>query len=149
MIKDFQRAITEQDWAMVIHCWEILSGETYKPLEVIKAAPKKTRITRDKAVDFEKAPIKKKRKSRAAAATMNRVVTKRNKFEEMIPTLKVVKDAGYDKVNDDVPLTPRTRQPFIPKTVTCDCGATETVAPLFARPNWKCDKCASGRRKSN
>jgi hypothetical protein len=146
MIKDFQRAITDQDWATVIHCWEILSGESYEPLEVIKAAPKKSRITRDKAVDFEKAPAKKKPKSRGAAATMNPVVTRRNKFEEMVPTLKVVVDAGYDKVNDNVPLTPRTRKPFQPKTVTCTCGVTQVVAPLFARPDWKCDKCSLKRR---
>jgi hypothetical protein len=134
MIKDFQRAITDKDWAAIIHCWEILSGENYEPTEIIKPAVQKG--------------ARKKPNSRAAAATMNPVVTRRNKFEEMVPKLKIDKDAGYDKVRDDVEPTPRTRNPFKLKSVKCmQCGISSEVAPIFAREQWKCDNCALGKKR--
>jgi regulator of replication initiation timing len=71
-----------------------------------------------------------------------------NKVEETgeDPFAGIGEDAlpeGADKIDDNVPRSPR-RPPYEPVTVNCsDCGKSKRVHPTFARENYCCDSCLS------
>ena len=56
--------------------------------------------------------------------------------------LDVDKPEGYDKINDDVSRSPRTRSGYKSATMACnDCGKTLDVNPIFKKDNYVCDRC--------
>jgi len=64
-----------------------------------------------------------------------------NKFEEMMG-LDVDKPDGYDKINDDITRSPRTRGGYKPATMICnECGKSLDVNPIFKKDNYVCDRC--------
>ena len=64
-----------------------------------------------------------------------------NKFEDM-DDIVVDKPDGYDKIDDSVKRTRRTRRAYQPITLTCDdCGKHVKVNPMFKKDRFICDRC--------
>ena len=64
-----------------------------------------------------------------------------NKFEDM-DDIVVDKPDGYDKIDDNVKRTRRTRRAYQPVTLTCDdCGKQVKVNPMFKKDRFVCDRC--------
>ena len=110
-------------------------------------------VDSDKDPVIETKPVKKKRgrppKKKAPPKEdfkVNKSTSKtpkftHNKFEEMMG-LDVDKPEGYDKINDDVSRSPRTRSGYKSATMACnDCGKTLDVNPIFKKDNYVCDRC--------
>lgn len=55
---------------------------------------------------------------------------------------------GYDKINDNVTPTARSRKRFQMKSVVCTiCRKSHDIHPDLARENFICDRCAAKRFK--
>lgn len=70
-----------------------------------------------------------------------------NKFDDMADVIaEAGKENGYEKINDNIKRSNRSRKSYSPKTVTCtDCNSKSEVNPLFARDSYVCDKCLQKR----
>ena len=67
----------------------------------------------------------------------------KNKFEDMLD-LHVDRPEGYDKINDNVKRTPRTRKGFETVDLFCiSCNKTFQVNPIFKKNNYVCDRCVA------
>ena len=56
------------------------------------------------------------------------------------------KETGYDKINDNVKPSNRSRKSYSTKSVNCtECGSSNEVNPLFARDTYICDRCLQRR----
>lgn len=68
-----------------------------------------------------------------------------NKFEDM-DDIVIDKPDGYDKIDDSVKRTRKTRKAYQPAILTCDdCGKQVKVNPMFKKDRFVCDRCV-GRR---
>jgi len=91
--------------------------------------PKKTK----QDSDFQ---VKQQQQSRTPVAG-------KNKFEDMLD-LHVDRPEGYDKIDDNVKRTPRTRKGFETIDLFCiSCNKTFPVNPIFKKDNYVCDRCVA------
>lgn len=137
-------AITNNDWSIVISVWETLSGQQYKVqlLETLQnqKKPKVKAKSTKKAVDVKS--TKNSGFSLTKAEENKSSNTRINLFDSM--PISIDKDLGYDKINDKINPTPRRRKPFTPKNVKCSsCGKEESVSPILARENYRCNRCGA------
>lgn len=79
------------------------------------------------------------------------VAAKNNKFEEMSDLqIDDEKEDWYDKINDNVAPSPRSREKYKPAKVHCeDCNKTIEVNPMFARTPYRCDLIKCGKKCPN
>jgi|688.fasta_scaffold272183_2 hypothetical protein len=74
-----------------------------------------------------------------------------NKRQNLFESMKGYEEdkiPGYDKVNDNVTPTARSRKPFKMRSMSCSgCKKTFEVHPDLARENFTCDRCAAKRFK--
>lgn len=162
MIDKLKLAIDRKDWALVVEFYRQLTGTLESPMAPSAAPPsarepsKKVPEVRKKndLDDFTMRPVERtlgKRKAVAAVETKPAKPARGKKKKpvkakeiEFVDTGELPDEPGFDQINDNVPLTPRTRKPFKPVEMKCTlCKATETVAPLFKRDPevYKCTKC--------
>lgn len=149
------KGIQSKDWQLIIEVYETLSGQRYEEqIDVIeKTIPQKKKAAKKKPkqVQVQDSPEEESDEVSATLIESEYVTTKRqpkkatkkrkNLFESMNITIE--KEPGYDKINDKVKRTPRNRPAFKPVQVKCTrCGKEESVAPIFARDGYKCNKCA-------
>ena len=166
------KALEEKDWEVVSEAYFLLSGVRKEPSgsddiskmfqklmnkqdfianaveklqDLIDGKPKKKKLAAPKkekpAID-ENFSVKSNKPSRKVTDRKTE-----NKFEEMHDAMaEAEKEQGYDKIDDNVKRTNRSRRAYSTKTVTCgDCGSTSEVNPLFARDGYICDRCLQRR----
>jgi ribosomal protein L12E/L44/L45/RPP1/RPP2 len=167
MIDRLAKAIEDRDWIGVMEFYTSLVGRvapapaetTYKISSEVTPRPrppllpttkmgnldfsmKKEVITKTKEGKVAKvvtAPVKKKGRKPKEKATASS-----NKFEELVTVLPIAPEIGSDKINDNVPLTPRNRKPFKLSKVKClVCKEVVEVHPVHIRDvdSFRCDKC--------
>lgn len=70
-----------------------------------------------------------------------------NKFEQMSDAIaEAEQEKGFDKINDDIKPTQRSRQQYSSKKVKCvECNSINDVHPMFAKEFYTCDKCIQKR----
>lgn len=163
MIDKLKLAIDRKDWALVVEFYRQLTGTLESPVAPPMAPPaarepsKKVPEVRKKndLDDFTMRPARSNirqqtqpdlvepEKPKPSRGRKKKTPAKAGKIE-YVDTGESPEEAGADGINDNVPLTPRTRKPFKPVEMKCSlCKATETVAPLFKRDPevYKCTKC--------
>lgn len=157
MIDKLKLAIDRKDWALVIEFYRQLTGTAVAPevYEVVSNVKKVPEVRRKGDLDdFTMRPVERTLGKRKAVATVETKPAKpargkkkksvKEKQIEFVDTGELPDEPGFDQINDNVPLTPRTRKPFKPIEMKCTlCKATEAVAPLFKRDPevYKCTKC--------
>lgn len=142
MIDRLAKAIQNKDWDGVVSFYETLAG-----LRVAHGTSKSIPLTNRVQEDFSMKRVatppplpkaaKKGRPKKAKASVAN-------KFDEQAVNLKVDALEGADKINDNVPLTPRTRKPFKMVDQECIiCHETISVHPTLKKDPeaFKCDSC--------
>lgn len=164
MIDKLAKAIEDRDWIGVMEFYANLVGKV-APTETtytissevtprsrppllpttkmgnLDFSMKKEVVTKTKEGKVAKVvttPVKKKgRKPKAKASTSN-------KFEELVAALPIAPEIGSEKINDNVPLTPRNRKPFKLSKVKClACKQIVEVHPVHIRDvdSFRCDQC--------
>lgn len=72
-----------------------------------------------------------------------------NKFDEMIDqmTAEATKEQGFDRINDNVERSPRTRPKYKTIDVTCDsCNKDFSINPIYkTKEKYTCDVCIAKR----
>lgn len=149
MIDRLAKAIQDKDWDGVIAFHATLTGTNAANIEVLPKNFTKqvTRVQEDFSMKRVVAPkpappkaakaAKKGRPKKAKAGVTN-------KFDEQAVNLKVDALEGADKINDNIPLTPRTRKPFKMVDQECIiCHETISVHPTLKKDPeaFKCDSC--------
>jgi hypothetical protein len=118
------------------------AGEIKTPVKRKRGRPKKAA----KAVEDNKVSTSPKRKQQNFQTKERKSRTPKfthNKFEEMMG-LTIDKEEGYDKINDNVARTPRSRKQYNPELITCNsCNKTFNVNPMFKKENYICDRCVA------
>lgn len=140
VVDTLSQGIANKDWALVEDALSLLSGST---------TPK---IPQPRVASSGKTAGKRKSKSpaqkvvRTGPATRKIVSASRvNLFEQMKEFEDVL--PGSDRINDNVPRTPRKRAPYKPKKLKCQvCDKMVEVHPTLARENFTCDRCISKRK---
>lgn len=143
-IMKLKNGIESGNQAMIEDAYLQLSGESAKfPSEAIEAkapvifseSPKLLTVEKGEDLDFR--INKPKAKSRPAVAK------RENRFK---PDDTFEMPANYDKIDDNVKPSPRTREPFVETEVFCqDCQKTLKVHPSFAKNPYYCDFIKLGK----
>lgn len=157
MIDKLKLAIDTKNWALVIEFYRQLTGnslvqEAQEPLKPAQKVPAPAR--KNSFDDFTMRPSQPnlgKKTSKAEAAEAPAKPKSRKKKQpvkakdiQFIDTGEGSDEPGFDKINDNVPPTPRKRKPFRPAIMECTiCHKKKEVAPLFKRDAdmYKCDDC--------
>ena len=156
-----RNALVNGDWSEVSEAYFMLSGERIDPPENDTAAALSIIMKKLDGITANK-PIKKTNKKQTAKKTEvdksfsvvsnkpSRKVTDRhseNKFDNMQDIIaEAEKETGYDKINDNVKPSNRSRKSYSTKSVNCtECGSSNEVNPLFARDTYICDRCLQRR----
>ncbi len=170
-----EEAIDNKDWTLVCNVYSELTGEIKeieddkveivdansfskeflsalrKELEQGKKTEPKKKVAKKqikKTVEVKKSDdftIDRKRKSRKPVTSAGN-----NKFETMTEIIaEAGRDNGYDKINDSVKPSERTRRPFTNKRISClECSKSVEVHPMFVKENYVCDNCIQKRGRS-
>jgi hypothetical protein len=158
LLKD---ALISGDWSGVSEAYFMLSGERIEPLEsdtasiLLSIMKKLDGLTQSnpKKITAKKQKANKKQVDSSFSVVSNkpsRKVTDRrneNKFDNMQDIVaEAEKESGYDKINDNIKPSNRSRKSYSTKSVTCtECGSSNEVNPLFARDTYICDRCLQRR----
>ncbi len=147
MIDRLAKAIQDRDWDGVIDFYCALTNGT---LVEKKLPPSPIRTEARFFEDFSMRKVATTPPPKAAKAAKKgrpkkaRVGSTPNKFDEQAANLKVDVLEGADKINDNVPLTPRNRKPFKMVDQECIiCHETISVHPTLKKDpeTFKCDSC--------
>jgi hypothetical protein len=171
-----EEAIDNKDWTLVCNVYSELTGEVKeveddkvdnnssvdeflsalreklkKELEQEKKIEPKKKVAKKqikKTVEVKKSDdftIDRKRKSRKPVTSAGN-----NKFETMTEIIaEAGRDNGFDKINDSVKPSERTRRPFTNKRISClECSKSVEVHPMFVKENYVCDNCIQKRGRS-
>lgn len=141
--------ILERDWNYIKDAYLILTGNDIElPEEEGLIKEMMRRLERlekgSKTETPPKKPSKVQNKTKEQKVEPAKSNGRINKFEEMAKelNLEIKKENGFDKINDNVPPTPRTRKPYTPVTLTCTrCKKTEEVNPMFKKDDYRCNNC--------
>lgn len=116
-----------------------IEGQSSSTKKSKKATAKKLKVNDAVSEDFS---VKSKKASRKVTDR-----TRENKFDSMQDAIQEAgKEQYYDRIDDKVKPSKRSRKAYSTKTVTCgECRATSEVNPVFARDNYVCDKCLQRR----
>jgi len=144
MIDRLAKAIQDKDWDGVLAFYETLVG-----LRVTHETSTAISLTNRVQQDFSMRKVSTTPPPKAAKAAKKGRPKKAktsvaNKFEEQAVNLKVESLDGADKINDNVPLTPRNRKPFKMVDQECIiCHETISVHPTLKKDpeTFKCDSC--------
>lgn len=158
MINRLAKAIEERDWTGVMEFYADLVGKvapidppiTPRPRPPLLPTTKNgdldfsmrkeviTKSTGGRIAKIVSTPVKKKgRKPKEKAVASN-------KFEELVAVLPIAPEIGSEKIDDNVPLTPRNRKPFKLSKVKClACKQIVEVHPVHIRDvdSFRCDQC--------
>lgn len=118
VINKLKLAVTNKDWSIVLGVIGILDG-----------------------IDESKGQNQDLSETRTEPAKPNKIAKDRiNLFDGM--KFDIDKPDGYDKINDNINRTPRSRNAYKPTHVKCDsCSKEYTVHPSLAREYFICDSC--------
>lgn len=161
-----KEALASGDWSFVAQAYFMLSGEKVDPMESdafsllsvilnkiqeikddMSDKPKKKKPDKPKIIE-KKEEIDKQflmeynKPSRKISGNQSE-----NKFELMSDAIaEAERESGYDKINDNVTPTKRSRKTYSTKKVVCtECNRSFDVNPMFAKDNYICDKCLQRR----
>jgi hypothetical protein len=149
--ENLHSAILDRDWDKVSACYESLSGETcLPPKENEGVNPDLLKLMSQMQTILSSSRTEKKRTPKSASQKKaDRVITQRepetssaNKFNPNDFADKVL-DKNESRINDNVkPPVARSRKQYKPVSITCEsCNKSFDVNPLFAREDYKCDRC--------
>jgi len=165
MIDKLAKAIEDRNWTGVMEFYADLVGKagvwtTVAPIDppiTPRPRPPLLPTTKMGNLDFSmKKEVVTKTKEGRAAKVVTTLVKKRggkpkqkavassNKFEELVAVLPTAPEIGSDKINDNIPLTPRNRKPFKLSKVKClACKQIVEVHPVHIRDidSFRCDNC--------
>ena len=112
------------------------AGEIKTPVKKKRGRPKKKKESEPKMdEDFI---VNKQKESRTPKFIYN-------KFEDM-QGLDVDKPQGYDKIDDKVRASTRSRKKYVPLSIKCsECGVVAKINPVFKKDNFICDKCVGNK----
>lgn len=170
IIQNLKQAILDRNWDLVSECYQALSGEVcvspsepnqYQHLidrlsEMIGCktvnlpSVRKVEVpqSNDRSVGIDTS-VKPKTKRRKVSQSEKLVTAsseeQRNDKNRFNPNefIGQVLDKDEAKINDRAkPPVERSREPYRSTSVTCDrCRKTFEVNPLFAREDYRCDRC--------
>lgn len=154
MIDKLKLAIDTKNWQLAIEFYEQLTSKSVKAHEAVQVVQNVQPARKNGFDDFTMRPAqptlrKKTEKAEAAEAPAKPKSRKKKqavkaKDIQFIDTGEASDEPGFDKINDNVPPTPRKRKPFKPAIMECTvCHKKKEVAPLFKRDAemYKCDEC--------
>lgn len=100
-----------------------------------KPSPKKA-VKPKQSDDFT---VERKKRGKASPVIPNG----KNKFDSMHDAIaEAGQDRDFDKIDDKVKPTERTRRPFSERQVECiECNKSVKVHPMFIKENYVCDNC--------
>jgi hypothetical protein len=161
-----EEAIDKKDWNLVCQVFSELTGEekTVKDdkdtnsfskefLSALrkelgqekKTQPKKQakKTPEPKPPDYFSATTKKRKRSSPV------VPDGKNKFDSMHDAIaEAGQDKNFDKIDDRVKPTERTRKPFSERQVECtECNKSVKVHPMFIKENYVCDSCVQKKTR--
>lgn len=164
-----KKALADADWTSVSEAYYMLSGERMiepgetdvfsmftsimnKLDDVMESKPEKK--PRTPAKKKSRTSVKKKpevdndfsiRSNKPSRSIADRQFE--NKFETMNDVIaEAERESGYDKINDNIKPTSRSRKSYKTKTVKCiECSKSSDVNPVFAKENYICDNCLQRR----
>lgn len=156
-----EEAAEGRNWTSVEEAYKLLSGnrievspesdaetalsKIMKRIEQLESKPKVS-----KAPKKEKTPVVRSKQHNNRSVKMpkkEQVVVSNNKFDKMSDVFSEVgKEAGFDKINDNIEPAQRGRRAYKETSVKCEsCQNTFEVNPVFVRENYTCDKCLRKR----
>lgn len=158
MIDRLAKAIEDKDWIGVMEFYTSLVGKVapIEPPITFRSKPPLLATTKMGNLDFSmKKEVVTKTKEGKVAKVVTTPVKKKgrkpkeratalNKFEELVTVLPIGPEIGSDKINDNIPLTPRNRKPFKLSKVKClACKQIVEVHPVHIRDidSFRCDNC--------
>lgn len=154
VVKLVKDGVLEKDWKLIVDSYEILTGVTMdipeEEEDPIKQMMRRLeQLEKDRAVVKETLKTKPTKVNKAKTSKEKNVESsktngRQNKFEEMMGEIsrEVANENGFDKINDKVNPTPRTRKAYTPATLTCTrCKKTEQVNPMFKKDDYRCNNC--------
>jgi hypothetical protein len=166
-----QKALEECNWEFVSDVYEIMTGKKIEPpapddvLDMLSNISEKISNLESNLLSDKKQSVKKKKPVNKVATPKKTEVqsdfsvasskpsrkisgqTRENKFEQMLDVIhEAERESGYDKINDKIKPTSRSRKAYANKSVICnECNKTFKVNPMFVRDNYICDRCLGKR----
>jgi hypothetical protein len=152
-----EEAIDKKDWDLVCQAYSELTGET-KEIEDEQSMvinDLKSEILASIREELKQAQKQPSTKAKPSAKNKSKLTTAKkqvdanlNKFEQMQQSYneEAFKENGFDKINDKVQPSQRTRKAFTMAKITCsECGKSNEVHPMFVKENYVCDRCLRRR----
>lgn len=166
-----QKALEECNWEFVSDVYEMMTGKRIEPpapddvFDMLSNISEKISNLESNLLSDKKQPIKNKKPVKKVSTPKKTEVQsdfsvasnkpsrkisgqlRENKFEQMSDVIhEAERESGYDKINDKIKPTSRSRRAYADKSVTCtECNKTFKVNPMFVRDNYICDRCLGKR----
>lgn len=163
VVDKLKEAIENKDWDCVSEVFFMITGsekvvdedsseiteitQMFKVLQSRIDGIQNNKTKKNNLTPRPRAPLRTKttRASRSKSDAENK---RPNKFEEMTGLdAEVKRERGYDKINDNVKPSQRTRERFKTVAAVCvDCGKNFDIHPTLLKENYVCDKCLIRRK---
>jgi hypothetical protein len=154
--------LNNNDWNLISEAYELFTGEVIEVksqdpsdmlammMQRLEKLENTKQTSNNKKKDKTKQEDKKESNFSVESNRKSRKVTDRkveNKFDRMQDIIaEAGREEGFDRINDNVKPSDRSRRPYQPKMVKCsECNSDHEVHPLFARDNYTCDRCIQRR----